>query len=347
MAVGEAWAINADLGAPAYAADELRRIFAALLPQGQPHRTGAQEGIRPGPNHVTLSEQTVTVHNHVGVVYPGITTTSGPYMYEMRAGTHVLDPADGTNDRIDAIDIQVQDDDKDASGQRRVRSVYVVGTPGATPSPPALTINAFRAATIDVPAGGTPAPTLTYVAPFTVASGGILPVRDTTERPTAALYNGFPVWRQDNRTLEIRDAGGWSNIRHEEIRARNSVAGSVALNASESTIVGVIPTIPGHWNTWDLEWAFMIEWISLPATADRALTLRVRQGGFSGTLLSLNHRHSLTVNSPNGGLVTISGLATGLTGTGNQNIVLTAALNVNDDYNALQRLATVRAIRTS
>lgn len=196
---------------PEYNARELRRLDATLMTPGVIDRFGARSGVRPGGlDAVTIAGTTVTVRDLCAVVYTAAGgTQTGPYRVALQEETHALDPADGTNDRIDAIDLQVRDDDEDASTFRDARSVYVVGAPGATPTPPALTDNSVRLAEVLVPAGGTPSPSVTYVAPFIVALGGVLPVRDATERPTVGLYDGMALFRLDTGAIETREAGAW------------------------------------------------------------------------------------------------------------------------------------------
>lgn len=204
--------MNASAGAPEYNARELRRAMAALLYPHQTLRFGARHGVRPGVDDaVTLSGTTWTVQN-VTAVLDGSFNLTGPYVAQLPEVSGELDPADGSNDRIDAIDLQVQDDDEDLSGFRRVRPVYVAGTPATSPTAPPLSDTAFRMATILVFAGGSPSPALTYVAPYTVASGGILPIRDDTERPTQGRYHGQFVYRQDFDELQVFDGSTWRGI---------------------------------------------------------------------------------------------------------------------------------------
>lgn len=183
--MAEAWAINADGGSPEYNAAELRRIQAQGLWHGSSDRMGAREGVRPtGQGVISVSGTDWTQHDLTAVVYPGLTSTSGPYLVEKVEETGSLDPADGSNDRIDALDLQVQDDDEDASGERRVRVVYVAGTPASSPSEPSLTSNSLRLGTYDVPAGGSPSPSVRSQAQWTVAVGGIVPLRDGESMPS-------------------------------------------------------------------------------------------------------------------------------------------------------------------
>jgi len=205
------WA-NADQGAPEYTAVELRRSMGALLWPGS-DRLGARAGVRPGAdNAVSLSGTTVTVHDSQMIVYPGESFTDAPYWVHFLEHTHALDAADGSNDRIDIIVARVYDDDHDASGMREAVTEYVAGNPAADPDPPATPAGALLLAEITVPSGGSPAPSLQYVAPFHVAVGGVLPVRDGNEGPDSGRYHGMVRYRQDTDTLEAWDGSTWVPI---------------------------------------------------------------------------------------------------------------------------------------
>lgn len=206
------WWINASGGAPAYAADELRRLQSMLLTQGVADRFGARPGVHPaGTAAVTLSGTTVTVLDIKAVVYPGLTSQSGPYIVALPSGTHELDPADATNPRVDIVVLRVYDDDEDSSGLRQAVTEYIAGVPAASPVAPATPPGAVRLASAAVPQFGGGSPTLTYEAPYTVAVGGILPVRDGGELPTTGLYSGMYVDRLDlgdNGMLMRNRSGG-------------------------------------------------------------------------------------------------------------------------------------------
>jgi hypothetical protein len=198
---------------PYYSAIELRRVDSTLLYAGHADEFGARQGVRPHSTApVTLAGTTWTVENLTAVVYPGLTSLSGPYRVQHPSESGSLDPADGTNDRIDALDLQIQDDDEDASGFRRARVVYVAGTPAGSPDAPAVTANSLRLATILVGSGGTPAPAISTLAQYTVASGGVLPVRDNTEGPDAGRYHGMVRYRRDDDVMEVWDGSAWAPI---------------------------------------------------------------------------------------------------------------------------------------
>src|SRR5690606_39020765 len=117
--------------------------------------------------------------------------------------------ADGSGDRIDIVVVRVYDDDHDSSGMRELVTEYITGTPAADPDPPSAPSGTFVGAEITVPAGGSPSPTLEYVAPFTVAAGGVLPVRGEDELPTSGRYPGMYADRGDTGELHRWDGSTW------------------------------------------------------------------------------------------------------------------------------------------
>ena len=241
--------INADAGAPEYNAQELRRAQAAFLFPGVTDRFGARSGVRPhSTNPVSLAGTTWTVQHLTAVVYPGLTATAGPYVVQHPSESAALSPADGSNPRIDALDLQVQDDDEDASGFRRSRVVYVTGTPAGSPSAPALTATSLRLATILVPAGGSPAPSIQSQAAYTVASGGILPVRDNTEGPSAGLYHGMTRYRQDEDVLEVWDGSAWSALAQAFVPFKDYVQDPDGATTTSNTYTGTSITVPSGSN---------------------------------------------------------------------------------------------------
>lgn len=192
--------------APQYTAQEQRRALGGLLFGGVAGRFGARSGVFPNTaadDYVTLADPTWTVQHMQGGVDPALTTLSGPYLVQIPEESGALDPRHATLARVDAIDIQVQDDDEDSEGFRRVHPVYVAGSPGG--GAPLLTDHSFRAAIFNVPAQGGGAATVTVVAPMIVARGGILPVRDATELPTAGTYDGMVAWQQNIEALVVDD----------------------------------------------------------------------------------------------------------------------------------------------
>lgn len=210
-----AW-INASTGAPEYSAVELRRLDAALLYGGHADRLGTHQGVRPGPDPVSLAGTTWTVHDTAAVVYPAATSTSGPYRVALLETAGEVNPADG-QPRKDILVCQVQDDDEDSSGQRRARPLYVAGTAAGSPVEPAVPDGAFRLATIDVPASGEGAPTLTVNAPYAVAAGGVLPVPDFAGLPSSGVGQGMLAYRRDSDSLVAHTGAAWRPVASTQI----------------------------------------------------------------------------------------------------------------------------------
>lgn len=250
--------INASAGAPAYAANELRRLHAMFLTQGVADKFGARSGVHPaGGNAVTLSGTTVTVLHTKAVVYPGLTSTAGPYVVALQSRTHALNAADGSNPRKDIIVMRVWDNDEDSLGLRQADTVYVVGTPAASPVEPAVPASSFKMATIDVPAGGSPAPSLTYNAPYTVATGGVLPVRTDSELPggSSGLYDGMVRWKRDTNELQVHNGSTtWETVASTALAPGTVVAvlrRNTTVSLTSTTSSATSTAIP--WNVEDLD----------------------------------------------------------------------------------------------
>lgn len=207
----EPWAVNEETGAPLYSAAELRRIDAVLLWAGTTDRLGARQGVRPGHVPASLAGTTWTVHDVAAVVYPGETSTSGPYRVALLETTGSVNPAAG-QPRKDILYCQVQDDDEDGSGQRRARPGYLAGTASGSPVEPTVPDGAFKIATIDVPASGGGSPTITVNAPYAVAAGGILPVSTQADLPTVGVTPGMYGGTLDSNSLWTRTGSGWRAI---------------------------------------------------------------------------------------------------------------------------------------
>lgn len=226
--------VNADAGTPAYAADELRRGQAMFLTQAVSDRFGARSGVHPaGADAVTLSGTTVTVQHLKAVVYPGVTTTSGPYVVQQVQTVMSLAAADGANPRKDIVVLRIYDDGEDASGRRESATELITGSPAASPAEPAVPAGAVRLATITVPQSGGGGATLTYNAPYTVAAGGVIPVRNDAELPATSggIYDGMVRWNQATNELQVHNgASAW-----ETVAGTGLVAGTVVAHLRRTT----------------------------------------------------------------------------------------------------------------
>jgi hypothetical protein len=204
-------------GPPEYTAAELRQDMALGGTWGG-RSLGARPGVRPGGTqwNVTISGTTITVWAGVGIIDPGLTVSQGPYWVAIPADeAHTITPAHATSPRKDIIVVRVYDHDEDGLGLREARSEYIEGTAAPSPSEPAVPTSAMRIATIDVPALGGGNPVVTQNSPYTVAPGGILPVRSVTEQSAVIAYPGMVIYRTDTGTVHVWSGVAWRELSPE------------------------------------------------------------------------------------------------------------------------------------
>lgn len=233
------WAIGADAGAPEYNPQELRRLSAVLMSQaGTGTRFGARAGLHPSSgNAVTLSGTTLTVQNLKGIVFPAITSTSGPYTIQLPSRTHTLTAAHATLPRKDTVTLRIWDDDEDASGLRQCDTEYNVGTAAASPAEPTLPPNSVRIATIDVPINNTAGSTVTNNYPIIAAAGGVQVVRNDAELPGAAggVHDGMLRWNAATNELQVHDgASTWETLAQLGTVAAGTIVAHLKRAAAQS-----------------------------------------------------------------------------------------------------------------
>jgi hypothetical protein len=144
-------------------------------------------------------------------------------------------PANATNPRNDLI-IAHQADQFYGDGTSVMTVRQVVGTPSGSPSDPstAAYLDAIILARVRVNANATTITTsnitdLRPAALYTVAVGGVLPIPSQSVRDAlGGLYNGFTIWRQDRKWLEVHDGTAW---RVQGVPIVTSVADLAAITA--------------------------------------------------------------------------------------------------------------------
>jgi hypothetical protein len=206
-------AADVSTAVPSYAAVDFRRLATMDTHPASADRLGGRTGVRPHSTAaVTLSGTSWTVNPTLATLYPRETSTSGTYRVYIEKTEGTLTAADGSNPRIDALDVYIQDDDEDASGQRRVPPVlYTAGTPASSPTAPALAPGRLRLATFLVPAGGSPAPSIASQVQFD-RGPGTLPVRTVSERPTTGMHEGTYIDQWDTDTLYRWDGSAFQAV---------------------------------------------------------------------------------------------------------------------------------------
>jgi hypothetical protein len=211
------WPVNAVTGAPSYSGRMYRQVHGVALAGAKATRPlGARSGVRPGTpaDTVTATSTTWTCKPHAGVLDGQSANEAGAYWYAVDANvTGAVTAANATNPRIDIIYARVDDPaESDGTSVPVVAVAYLAGTAAASPSAPATPARSMKLAEINVPASGGGSPTVTWVAPYAVAAGGIIPVRTTAERDAlAALGNtDARVWVDVAGALYSGDGTTWT-----------------------------------------------------------------------------------------------------------------------------------------
>lgn len=172
---------------------------------------GGLSGVRPGTpsNIATATSTTWTVTPFGGYIDLATSATNGGYFFSFQANQTGTVTAAVASARVDLLYTQSNDvNTSDGSAMAPQTLIgYQAGVGGAG-VPVLSAARAFVIAQINVPASGGGSPTVTWVAPYCVAAGGILPV-PTTVYP-ASPYVGQYV---DDAVLGLRryNGTGWGN----------------------------------------------------------------------------------------------------------------------------------------
>jgi hypothetical protein len=179
------WPVNAVTGAPSYSGRMLRQTGAVAFAGATSARPlGARSGVRPGTSvtTVTATSTTWTCGPFAGAADVQAAAEAGPYSFAFDAVTSgSMQAAHASLTRIDIVYVQVDDpSESDGSTVPAVTRKYFAGAAGSGVAPALPVARAFVIAKINVPISGGGAPTVTWVAPYVVTAGGILPVDTLT-----------------------------------------------------------------------------------------------------------------------------------------------------------------------
>lgn len=194
------WPVDAKNGAPQYSGRKLRQTTVSVPMGGATaaRPLGARSGVRPGTptSTVTASTTAVTVRPFAGVIDAQAAAESGAYEFSSDANltftsSNGFTAADANNARIDIVYVQVNDPaEGDGSATPGITIGYQAGTASASPAVPSTPARAFAGWQLTVPKAGGGNPSVTMVAPFIAAAGGVVPVRSITELNAVTGYAG-------------------------------------------------------------------------------------------------------------------------------------------------------------
>jgi hypothetical protein len=182
---------NAVAGAPSYSGRALRQLngvgFAgatSALP------LGVRSGVRPGTSTttVTATSTTWTCGPVAGIADVMVAAESGGYPFSFDGtATGSVTAASGSYGRVDLLYVLITDPENGSTVPTATR-MYQAGVAASSPVAPATPAGGLAIANINVPISGGGSPTVTWVAPYAVAAGGILPVA------TLAALNLITGW---------------------------------------------------------------------------------------------------------------------------------------------------------
>lgn len=257
--------------APVWTGRQTRGMFSSLFAGKTAARPlGCRSGVAYGTPASTgsVSGTTWTIKPHAGAVDLESAAAASVYPYVNDAdvtGSH--NAAHASLPRIDIVCFHLDDPaEGDGSSVPLGSFIYTAGTAAASPVAPATPARSMALIQINVPASGGGASTVTWVAPS--LQGGIIPVRNTTERD--ALHTAYPAttdapliaWRKDAAKLELNSGSGWKalgggayNYVWADAAARAAETGMIAGEKGYQTDTKIVYRYDGSaWKAWESDW---------------------------------------------------------------------------------------------
>lgn len=252
-----------------YTGRRLRQMIGGLIGGARAGRTlGARSGVWVGTpsSTVTVSGTTVTVAEHGGVLDLQSAAIAGPYLYANDAPvTFAVPAANASLDRTDLVIVTVSDPTEgDGTVSPDVKIDYKAGVAGG--NVPATPARSFVLARVSVPRGASTLPAVSWVAPLTTASGGVLPVAGVNDYPAGPYVGQYvhdtvtnellrwtgAAWRRPRGTAHTgtysgtSDASGYLTVTHglgfapSRVDAASSQGGSALPNIAVAMTVDSI-----------------------------------------------------------------------------------------------------------
>lgn len=246
---GIIWPVDAVGGQPTYSGRLIRQASNSPIFSGATasRPLGARSGVRPGTSTSTVTVTSATqfsVASFAGVADLETAVEAGPYEFAFNtAATGSINAAAGSA-RRDLVSVTISDPaESDGSSTPGVAITYTAGTAG-TGVDPAVPARSFAIARLNVPAAGGGNPTVTWIAPYAVAAGGVMPIDTLANLSTAPGYLGQYAHVASDTTLTNNGTwvfvgtadGAWANAGGWVPYAGASVAASLSATAGTFTM---------------------------------------------------------------------------------------------------------------
>lgn len=230
--MGALWPVNGT-----FSGRQLRQTIGAVWSGKTSARPlGARSGVVVGTPGSILSttSTTWTVTPHAGVLDVETNAIAGPYSYSFDSNqTGSVNAAHATLDRIDLLSVQMGDTGEGDASTVGPTVVYTAGTAASSPVAPATPSRAFALGQIAVPHSGGGAPTITFVAQYVVAAGGILRCQSSTYYPSSPYFGQYI----DDATLGLLrwDGSAWKQQTFFKIYAEGDGLVTIPLGSQVAT----------------------------------------------------------------------------------------------------------------
>ena len=239
--VGIAWALDAVTGAPSYTGRALRQTQSPGLAGATAARPfGAISGVRPGTSAatVTATSNTWTAQTFAGVIDLEASALSGAYEFAFNLVTSgAVTASNASNPRSDILSVRIDDPaEGDGTSVPAATLVYTAGVAAGSPVAPATPARSFIIAQFNFTAGVGTTPSVTWVAPYTVAAGGILPVTSLANLTAYTPNDGALAVRTDTGIPYLRASTAWRPLSGARIYP-TGVAGAGVSIATDGTII--------------------------------------------------------------------------------------------------------------
>lgn len=233
--------LDAVAGSPSYTGEMLRQTLGALAAKGSSRPLGALTGVLPGPAAGSLFGATSTVwvvNPFCAILDLETSATAGPYLVAINtAQSGSVNAANATYPRIDLVELQLSDPaEGDGTVTPGAALVYKAGTASASPVAPTVDARSLALGTIYVPAAGGGSPSVTWIAPASVAAGGVLPCAGSSFYP-AAPYDGLLIYDTVLNGLLIWNGTRWCSPALSPITIKDTGTANTLSNANPGTSV--------------------------------------------------------------------------------------------------------------
>lgn len=210
------FALDAVSGSPNYTAQQVRQALGFLTTASVSTRPlGAFSGVHPitPTTTLTISGTTWTCKPHCGVVDAEASAGAAGYFYASDTNvTGSVTAADPTNPRVDLVYVQISDPaQSDGTSVPQAQILYLAGTAASSPVAPATPARSMALGTILVQHSGGSASTTSWVAQYSVASGGVLPCSSSATYP-ATPYEGMAIYDQALNTELTYNGSSWDKV---------------------------------------------------------------------------------------------------------------------------------------